>query len=446
MHTLWTRVWKPSFGVLVLTIAASSPAFAGARTSVATVAPATAECSPVSDPGPDDAAVASLMSDYRLDRASAERRLDWQGQAPSISKRLQTTLGDRFGGVWIEPATGRLAVGVVGDQPLAAAAISAAAAGCGVGDAVDTVTVAHSQTEIKAASRWLGGRIAAVNETAPNALSSYSDVSTSTVTLTVPRQGGLTASQSRLVVDAQHRYGTLLRTQLDDTAVAPAQCGLLTCTPPLRAGVEIKNPSESCTLGFLARSNSDNKLYAFTAGHCHYDSSRTANWTSQFDGADHVIGTVHNYVYGNLGDASIITVNNPAPYPQGWGPRAWVLVHSSADTAYDESYAVGAYDSPMLNSRVCKTGYAGGTDCGTYYQQDVTATYTNKDGTKTTMVALQRANFCVYPGDSGGPVYANHTAYGLVSGYRTSDNCAASLFMDIVSASIILHVHVSTGS
>lgn len=439
------RAGTSLLGLLVLIMTVSTPALAGPRTTVAVAAPA-AECGSVIAPGSDDAAVVSLMGDYRLDRASAERRLNWQGQAPGLSKRLQSILGDRFGGVWIQPATGRLAVGVVGNRSPAAAAVSSAATVCGVGDAVDTVTVAHSQKEINAASTWLGERIAAVNATAPNALGSYSDVSASTVTLTLPRQGGLTATQSQLVVDAQRRYGTLLRTQLDDTAVAPAQCGRLTCTPPLRAGVQIKNPSASCTLGFLARSNSDNKLYAFTAGHCHYDSSRTSNWTSQFDGADHVIGKVHNYVYGNLGDAAIIAVNNPAPYPQGWGPRAWVLVHSSADTAHNESYPIRAYDSPVLNSRVCKTGYAGGTDCGTYYQQDVTATYTNDDGTKTTMVALQRANFCVYPGDSGGPVYANNTAYGLVSGYRISDNCAASLFMRVVSASILLNVRVATGS
>jgi hypothetical protein len=335
---------------------------------------------------------------------------------------------------------------VVSDRSAVAATVASTAEDCVVGDALDIVAVAHSQADIRAASGWLGQRIASVNATAPHPLGSHYDVSESAVTLTLPRQGDMTAAQARLVDEARQLLGTLLRTEVDSTAMAPAQCGLLTCTPPLRAGVKIINPAESCTLGFLARSNSDNKLYAFTAGHCHYDSARASDWTSNFGGADHVIGKVHNYVYGNLGDAAIIAVNNPAPYPQGWGPRAWVLVHSSGDTVYNEAYTIGAAEEPALNSRVCKTGYAGGTDCGTYYQQGVTTTYTNRDGTRTTMSHLLRANFCVYPGDSGGPVYANHTAYGLVSGYRIGDNCAASLFMDIVSARILLNVRVSTGT
>jgi hypothetical protein len=404
-------------------------------------------CAKVPPPRSNDSAVRSLVRDQRINLGAAEQQIFWQTQAAELEARLAGALGPHFGGLWIDPhRDGRIVVGVSGQEriPSMSATVSQLAAQCAVADAVKVVSVPFSLRDLKTASAWLGRQLVRVNASAANPLASSYDPSMSAVTLTLPTRGKLTKAQLAVVGEARRRYGSMIRLDRGETWAKPTLCGGNSCYPPLRAGVFIDHRPQfqECTLGFIARSRSDNKLYAFTAGHCaHFTPGGV--WRAIFDGQYHDIGPVHNYAYGPVGDMAILSITNPG----GWKPRAWVWVHQSSETTNDEEYYISGTRYPPLNQRVCKTGASFSsqlTDCGVVTAHDVTKTYTNPDGTRTTVTGLEQANFCVSAGDSGGPVYASHIAYGLLSG--VSGSYCNVLFQSIRPAEIYMNVNVATGT
>lgn len=209
--------------------------------------------------------------------------------------------------------------------------------------------------------------------------------------------------------------------------------GNWSCTAPLRGGVEMLAPYSGggsagtlCSTGLMARSKTDNKLYVLTAGHCIQTSDiHQAQWNAVFPGGgQHVIGPGHNENFGqnDNGDAGIIAVTNT-----NWTARAWILVKDLP--TYVEDYAVGSTGGTRVGQRVCKSGRTTGTSCGTVSEVGVSAAYceaADKYGNcqiPTTLVSYLAKNSAeVRGGDSGGPVFASHVAFGIVSGAAALDD------------------------
>jgi streptogrisin C len=369
--------------------------------------------------------VADLARDLRLPAAEAARRIGWQLSAEVLTERARSA-GDAFGGVWIDPSTGRVKLG----QTTVSSASVALLDDCGLGDGADLVAVTNPASSLEAAASWLGSRLAAAGGPGMGAGIDYSR---NRVVLDVPADRTLTTAERSLIGTATKRYAGLLVTAPVRGAAAPAACNSGNyCDPPLRGGIRISSSAGSgCTLGFLARSRSDNKLYGVTAGHC-----GGGTWSTRFsNNSAHVIGPRHSGHFGANGDAELITVNNPA----GWNARAWVLVEASADTARDESYNIAAVGSSTVGMRICKSGYAGNTDCGVVTRLGVSVDYGS-----TVVNGLGEANFCVIPGDSGGPNYASHRAYGLTSGYVPNASPCRSFYQGAAGAANLLNVNIST--
>ena len=219
------------------------------------------------------------------------------------------------------------------------------------------------------------------------------------VELRLPGSRPLTAGQLRLVREAQARHGAAVRITHDAVQVAPKVCLNFYCDPPLRAGIRGHGGFGPCTLSFLARSRSDGKLYIMTAGHC--TASKGEPWWTYFpDGSDHDIGPVHNRINSvAYGDMAVIRVVNEA----GWQARAWVLVLASGSTTYNDHYRITRDDYAVEGNRVCATGITSLTRCGILRR----AVIPNEAG-------RMEATFCTRGGDSGGPVYASNTAYGII--------------------------------
>jgi len=401
------------------------------------LSPASADPTPTA---PADPVVADLARDRGVSLAEAQRRVDWQDRAPALAAEVEQALGaDRFGGVWIGRDDDRLKVGVVATTGVAdaeAAAVAGAAAAQGLGEAADAVPVRFSLASLTTANTWLRDQLVRVNKDAPAALAAGYTTAGNAVRLGVPAEP--TAAQRHVVDQARQRFGPMLVEYANTLRVRSEACSALYCDPPLRAGVRIYNPG--CTLGFLGRSRSDAKLYAFTAGHCVDDNPAGAVYQTHFsDGSVHNIGPRHNFVLGGTGDMAIIRVTNEA----GWRARAWVYVRAStgrdgvAGTTRDESYPIWADGTSTDEMRICKSGIGQSTSCGRVKELGVTVHYDNEN---VTVGGLARTSYCSLGGDSGAPVFASRTAYGIhVAG---ADGCVA-FYQGIREAENLMNVNVS---
>ena len=68
---------------------------------------------------------------------------------------------------------------------------------------------------------------------------------------------------------------------------------------------------------------------------------------------------------------------------------------------------------------------------------DVTVTYRDR---RVTVAGLAQANFCAFPGDSGSPVFANHVAYGVISGNAGS---CITYFEPVQTVERLMNVNVA---
>lgn len=412
---------------LVLTATAALTAVTVIPTQAAVPDQASApevSCGGAADPGSPE--VAELATGLKLSAAEATRRIGWQQGAEVLQQRARS-LGQRFGGVWIDPSTGRVKVGHTGQAGSAAAAL---VTGCGLDHAADVVAVRYPASRLEEAARWLGRRLANDGRPGTGAGINYSR---NRVVIDVPADRALTAAERLLFKEATQRYGDLVTTQRVTGKAETAACNQWSqCDPPLRGGVGMYLSNGAfCTLGFIARSRSDNRLYAVTAGHC-----GGGTWSTRFaDGSWHVIGSRHSGHFGGSGDAELVTVDNPV----GWGPRAWVLVEASWDTTYDESYNIASVGMSTVGMRICKSGVAGSTHCGVVTRLGVSVNYGG-----TVVNDLGEADFCVSPGDSGGPDFASHRAYGITSGYVAGASPCRSFYQGAAGAQNLLNVNIST--
>jgi hypothetical protein len=373
-----------------------------------------------------DIAAASLAADRGISLADAQTRMMWQNRLPDLQKQVEGR--PDFGGIWIDNADGdRVKVGLTTPVDLGAAVATAGLAG-----AVDVVPVRHTWVEIDAANQWLGTQVARVNADAEFPLIVGELPNRNAVDLRTPAKGTLTAAQRALVADATTRYGDMLLHSTYSGTPTGRSCSYPNCDPPLRAGIAIYRNGIGCTAGFLARSNSDNLLYQFTAGHCAVDGG-SSNWFAFALGAEPAIGPIDaRYVFFAGGDAAIMRVVNPGY----WKARAWVNVTASSYTTADSQYPITSDGGTVGGMRICTTGaHYGRSDCGNVQYVGVVFSYDH-----VTVGSLAEGNFCGVAGDSGAPMYADHRAYGIhVAGLSTCD----SFYQGIHAAESILNVHVA---
>ncbi len=377
--------------------------------------------------------VVGLARERNITAAEAQVRLQWQQRAPALVDAAQASLGEAFGGVWIDPSDGdRVKIGVTalqsGNTKLSAVARGAAET-VGLLEAHDVVRVQHSLHELERANAWLSDEVARVNQGASEHLSAGLRIDRNAVYLHVPVSGDLSAEQRALVA--------LASATLDDALVIDARankysayaCTYPFCDPPLRGGIRIMNAAKSCTGGFVARSNVDNKLYMMTAGHCGFG-AQGVWWTDFQDSSAHNIGSTWHWEWNSGGDMSIITVDNVA----GWSPRGWVEVTAGPFTTANSQYPITSTNWSVTGQRVCTTGsFFGRSDCGIVQELSVTATYGG-----VTVNNLAQTNLCGINGDSGAPIYSSNVAYGmLVAG--TPGQCDI-LYQGIRWAEAVLNV------
>lgn len=375
---------------------------------------------PSGDPDQDTAA-ASLATDRGITLDEAQQRMAWQDKLDDLEDALKAQLGDSFGALYVDPEKGDR-VQVAMTATATAADVMAIAQQLGVDAGVDVTRVEHSGAELQE----LADKITAeLGNTGVAAVDPVANV----VTITQ-----LTSDRTA-VARALNAYGAAVR---EGHAIEmEPMAGTTQFNPPSRGGMLIETTGGVwCTSGFFAHGKSSAHLpYWLLAGHCIPDQDG-ATWYAKFaNGTFHELISGLTFQFGGAGDWAI----GHAVYNNVWKGKPWVVVQKGASTSYVPRYTIKANGMSRVGTRVCHSGAAIGTTCGTITGVDKIIIYI---GTGRAAVGEVTTNFCTKAGDSGGPVFAAHKAFGiLTAGTGKSPHCSGA-YEPIQRVEKFLHVTV----
>jgi streptogrisin D len=307
-----------------------------------------------------------------------------QQDLAKLATTLETSLGDRSAGSYLDQATGKLIVTITDGS----AAQSVRAAG-----AIPRL-VAHSRTDLTRATEELD-RSARIAGTAWGV-----DPATNQVLVSVDESvNGPALAKLKSVAS---KLGTVVRVE-----AVKGRFNTL-ATPVMKDGTAIYTGQGRCSLGFnVLDANLDH--YFLTAGHCtaigstwYADQARTSFLGSSaggFFGLQGDFGFVH---YEGAGIVVLRTVAGTNLTVTGWGDA-------------------------VVGQSVSRSGSTTGVHGGTVTSLNETVNY--HDGTPggTNVAGLIKTTVCAEPGDSGGPLYKLSTpgaaeGLGLTSG--GNGNCS----------------------
>lgn len=412
-----TAMWSLGLVAAVVLASAALPLTSGGIGGVAQAAPPAGTAA-------DDAAAAQLQRDYAVSHDEAVARVGRQAAEAALVAQIAAAVPS-FGGAWIDQGDGGvLTVGLT--RSADGADVHRRAQQAGLDGVLRVVGVSRSAGELQQAQARLTTDFLAAGGDATRAMTTYVDLVHNSLTLTYPASGR-SAAQDAFIARTSARYGASVTLVPTDEVPTTSSCSVNGCNAPLRAGVHMYTASFNCTGGFTALDgNGVNRL--ITAGHC-IKKYGAGSWMQNDEpGTPRTIGPGYLYTYGGGGDFGIATINDPSS--AGWNPRGWALVTASTGppaTTYDASYYIsgeGSY-ATVPGSYLCHTGWAlGGTACGALAGSGISVTY--QDG--VTVGGLARFNATTCPGDSGGPVYISHTAFGIVSGTNVTSGCGSATY------------------
>ena len=371
-----------------------------------------------------DPAVESLMSDYGLTTEQAMSQMENQRSLDVAATQLPGKLREVYSGVSIDHSNGGV-VAVAATTGEGAAEIADYLTDRGV-TSISTEVVPMTDAELEAVAGDLTKAL--VEKGYPLTEVSVERSSLGRVTVEVS-EGADRAEVQRFaesyLADNERLVDARFVTVPPEPVATGDACkwtGDTECDPPLRGSVKMTMPSpghgSSCSIGFNARSRSDQLPYVTTAGHCWKNDPNW--WRSQHsNGTWQWIGHTHNGHNNYWQDSAIVRVLDP----QAWGfGQRWITVNpqNGGHTA-NETYSITAVALPSIGGRVCMTaGNYPGTTCGKVVSTSSSAT---TGGVTTAYLFKTDAKFCAGGGDSGSPVFSYGVAYGIEVASWTGANC-----------------------
>ncbi len=191
------------------------------------------------------------------------------------------------------------------------------------------------------------------------------------------------------------------------------------CPAPWRGGLDITSVGNGyqqwCTSGYVGRKNSANFL--ITAGHCYGQGSLYGSFTNWYNGAsccpaNKFVGNESSNSYYNhsKADAMAIAISSSA--------KSNYIYETSVDPSYT---LTGAWGNNTVGDSVCDSvAHSNGVYCGTVISTGGSVQYDGRTFDDQTYASIDHA----LPGDSGGPIFSNHSLFGEL----TATNGANSWF------------------
>ncbi|MFT3696055.1 MAG: S1 family peptidase [Kofleriaceae bacterium] len=355
-----------------------------------------------------DGAVDSLASDRGISPAEAAVRMSWQDKLDDLEDQLSDQLGAAYGGLWIDPDHGDRIQVALSDMTASPVAMSIAQQ-LGVDAGTDLVQVKRSQAELQQI----------VDEVAAADADTIAGVDPTTNKVVLSTATGQLSPAAQTVAN---KYGDAIAVEAAESAVAQAN----SFNPPARGGIRIDAPISGgealCTLGFIGHDAATaTHPYILFAGHCVQEAG--GEWFGHYaNGSSHVIGNGGVFEVDAGGDFSALRLSDAG----SWHPRPWIVVQKGPSSSYIPRYTIKANSGSRAGTRVCHTGITSGTHCGTIKKVEQTITY---DGVHA-IGHMVKTNYCGKPGDSGGPVFASHKAFGIHDAGAADGSCI-SYYMPI---------------
>ena len=375
------------------------------------------------------------------DRSSRARDVEGEIASTNLGGALEAALGDAFGGVWFEPSTAQVHVGVT--SPAGRRNAEAVAVQAGLNGNVTETPVRSSWAQLEVAQKRWNRRLADLFERAEVATSLSPERNSVEIELGSEAPDSRRAELEREASADNVNVGIVAAPYPNLGGRALARCnkfdkGLAFCDPTIAAGVTIDgtifgDTRETCTAGPTARSikrakpRDATRTYLLTAGHCIKKGGGVGQkwYAYNQEGVgkgEKELGRAASYLYDNT-DAGAIEVNIDYWAKQKDFIPVVPTIASWDPVAESDPIPVIKQKTPVKNSKSCMSGQMIGTSCGEIIKTDQSL---NIDGV-TINNLIEVKDVKVQNGDSGAPWFADDkftekTPTGYAEGILSAEN------------------------
>lgn len=358
--------------------------------------------------------IAARAADEGVTPAEAEARFRLENAAVHIQEEARLRWPDTFAGVWMDRTGGTFDV-MVGFTADAAANVTALASADGVpAGRVHGADQPVSLTDLEAVTNRVGADQQLLQAGKANQVSLPAAVEA-----TGGRFGfGIDVEASAIHVDVDSlspQFASAFRSAYGVAATfsegsgGPGACSISYCKPRIDGGIRFDG-NGWCSTGFNTYGGSGSR-FILSAGHCTLGSPNIGSSRSH---AGTYYGYTHRALYAGRTDAERIIESSPGV----WDHTNLIRLDGTVERTITSSVAYSGY---VQNTYIGRSGATTDTDRGYITQIGYTPGWV-----PSAQAQFVRADFCVQGGDSGGPVWRNNTAYGVVSGGLVADPCSTS--------------------
>lgn len=178
----------------------------------------------------------------------------------------------------------------------------------------------------------------------------------------------------------------------------------------VRGGADI---SGLCTTGFVATDSSGNDG-VLTAAHCFTTTGITAFAYTGNDGARHTLNVRNPSTVSMTPNRDIMFLTGSTTFPAEFFPDSSATTRAVTGTRRRTSTNTNGWFS--TGSQVCHNGITTGKSCGEVQTIKYKPTFPGSCGGSTcnaVFIKVEGPNLACFGGDSGGPIYAWNTAFGI---------------------------------
>jgi hypothetical protein len=350
-----------------------------------------------------------------LGPARAQREIEVQTAVDEarLVGRLEAALGPEFAGLWLEPSTATLHVGVVSEK--ARETVAAVAGDAGLADSVVEAPFQRTWAQLSAVQGSWNRRLADLIAAGKATTAVDPDTNSVKVELasTVPAAESTALTQEAAGESAVE----MVSTNYSDFGIEPlARCGAFAkgtayCNKPIVAGVSIEDNegARRCSSGPAVIADplkpDTTETFILTAGHC--IAAAGQGWKSWMKGAaageSKALGDAVIELEGSERvDAGAIKIENTEWTNAGQTPVPPTVANWEAGES--EPVTVAGQQEPVVNHTTCFSGQTTGTQCGKIIGIG------KEIGEEEQFVEVDELTKPADDGDSGGPFFAKEAA------------------------------------